>query len=455
MKRIAWVIATAILFLAVTLSVTASGKSETTQPAQTQVTLLFWPGPESQAMQKVIDAYNSGQGKTDGVTVKQLLFSRQGFFDKELTDLAAASTQFDLNLVTTYTLGSYAPYQSPIGSYVSPSALNMFIPSALDTLKYKDSLYGIPTDISLHFLYYRTDLINKLMSDANWQAKYSQIAQSVLGRTLQPKDPANWDWYDYLATTMFFTKSINPESPVPYGTVLQLKNIIFNIMIWDDVLLSNGGNWLDAQGQPSIDSTAARQSLEIYQLIIDKKATPPGSINYEFPGTNEAFGSGQAATAMQWNAAWPILNDPKQSPQVAGKVGIAPIPAGEAGHKTHIHSLGIGLNAASKNKEAAGKFLTYLGSESAMQTYAEAGGTPPVSSVLTGMASSRPDFAKVAEYVDKYGFVEAGGTAPWAVPVYQILSDEFSAVWGGQTSIQAALSAAQSRMIAQINKTGQ
>ncbi|MGA8658209.1 MAG: hypothetical protein WB586_18865 [Chthoniobacterales bacterium] len=31
-------------------------------------------------MQKAIDANNTGPGKRDGVSVKQLLFSRQGYF---------------------------------------------------------------------------------------------------------------------------------------------------------------------------------------------------------------------------------------------------------------------------------------------------------------------------------------------------------------------------------------
>ena len=31
--------------------------------AQETVTLLFWPGPESEAMQEVIDAFNTGPGQ--------------------------------------------------------------------------------------------------------------------------------------------------------------------------------------------------------------------------------------------------------------------------------------------------------------------------------------------------------------------------------------------------------
>ena len=83
--------------------------------AQETVTLLFWPGPESDAMQAVVDAYNEGPGAEAGVEVEQLLFSRQGYFEKELADLAAGSTEFDLALVTTYTLGRYAPYLEPSG----------------------------------------------------------------------------------------------------------------------------------------------------------------------------------------------------------------------------------------------------------------------------------------------------------------------------------------------------
>ena len=419
--------------------------------AQENVTLLFWPGPESNAMQKVIDAYNAGPGKQDGVHVKQLLYSRQGFFDKELSDLSAGSKAFDLNLVTTYTLGQYAPYLTPIDSYIQGDPTKDFLPAALKSLNFDGKQYGVPSDVSLHFLYYRSDLIQKLMSDSAWQTKYGDISEKYLGTRLQPKDPQNWDWNDYIATSLFFTKSINSDSPTQYGTALQLKNLIFNIMIWDDVLVSNGGNWLDSQGNVTIDSPAAKRALQIYQTIIDNKAAPPGSLNYEFPESNQAFMNDQVATMLQWNAAFATLNDPKQAPKVAGKVGIAPPPAGEAGHATHVHSLGIGMNAASTHKEAAAKFLNYLLTADAMKIYADAGGSPPVASVLNSMAAQRPDFAKMAEYLDKYGYVIRGGTAAYAVPAYTVLADQFSAVWSGQKSIDAALSDAATKLKALVN----
>ena len=117
--------------------------------ASAEVTLLFWPGPESEAMQKVIDAYNAGPGK--GAEVKQLLFSRQGYFDKEIADLAAGSKEFDLALVTTYTLGRYAPFLEPVGGKLPPDTKQRFAPVALDSLAFQGQQFGVPTDISLHF----------------------------------------------------------------------------------------------------------------------------------------------------------------------------------------------------------------------------------------------------------------------------------------------------------------
>lgn len=413
-----------------------------------EVTLLFWPGPESEAMQKVLDAYNAGPGQADGVTVKQLLFSRQGYFEKEQADLAAGSSEFDLALVTTYTLGRYAPYLDPID--VPADAKAAFAPVSLQSLTLDGKLYGVPTDISVHFLYYRKDLVDRLLSDPEWQKRYAAIAKEKLGKEMQPKAPDDWSWDDWIAAALFFSAADNPDSPTRFGTVLQMKNLIFNIMLWQATLVSNGGDWLGADGKPAIDGPAARTGLQVYKTLIDAKATPPGSISYEYPEANAAFQAGQAATMLQWNAAFNELNDPAKSPTVAGKVGLAPLPAGSAGHKSHVHSLGIGLNTASKNKADAGKVLAWLATKDAMTVYAQAGGTPPVPEILKAMASARPEFPLVGDFVDRYGFVVTGGTAAYAVPVYEVLAEKFSAFWAGQLDLDTALKQAAEGMADRI-----
>ena len=415
------------------------------------VTLLFWP-PENENMQVVIDAYNEGPGAEAGVFVDQLVFSRQGYFDKELADLAAGSTEFDLALITTYTLGRFAPYLEPIGECVSDEVGETMLEASLDSMRFDGNLYGIPTDVSLHFMYFRQDLIDDLLADDDAQERFRAISEEHLGTAMDPKPPGEWTWDDYMATTLYFTQAINPDSPTRFGTVLQLRNLIFNIMLWQNILVSEGGNWMDAEGNVTIDTPEARRALEVYQRLIEANATPPGSINYEYAEANEAFRSGQAATMLQWNAAFNQLNNSEESPQVAGNIGLAPPPAGAEGNATHVHSLGIGMNVASEHKEAACDFLSYLGTEEAMEIYAGVGGIPPVSSVLVGRAEERPEFENTADYLQEHGFVIEGGTADYAVNVYEVLAEEFSGVWAGQQSIDEALASAQQRVEEIVNE---
>ena len=443
MKKIFALCAVSVVLV---LPLGAGGGPESADEVREPVTFLFWPGPESEAMQKVIDHYNAGPGAADGVEVNLLLFSRQGFFDKLLADLAAGSSEFDLNLITTYSLGRYAPYLSSISPYITSNPSDTFIPAALDSLAFSGEQYGVPTDVSLHFTFYRRDLIDQLLSDPAQKSRYAEISRKYLGAASEPADPQEWNWDDYAAAALFFTRSINPDSPTEYGTVLQLKNLIFNIMIWQSTMVSNGGNWMSDDGTITINSPAARRGLEVYQTIIDAGATPPGSLNYEFAETNEALRSGQAASALQWNAAYSTLKDPEQSPAVADLLEAAPLPAGSEGHRTHVHSLGVGMNASGERKEAAGRFVNYLFTQQAMRIYAEAGGSPPVMPVMEALRDRRPDFPLMARFLEEYAYVVNGGTAAYAVPVYEIMAEEFSAVWAGDQTIEQALSAAETRM---------
>ena len=60
----------------------------------------------------------------------------------------------------------------------------------------------------------------------------------------------------------------------------------------------------------TVDSPAYRTALELYKKLYDAGASPKDSLSYEYAETNAAFGSGQAATALQWNAAAADLTDP-------------------------------------------------------------------------------------------------------------------------------------------------
>lgn len=412
--------------------------------AQAEVTVLGWPGgPEEAGLRKVAEAYNAKAADAD--KVKLIFFNRDGFFDKLAADLAAGSTDFDVNLLATYALGRYAPFMEPLT--LPASAKDTFSDKVLATMQYDGKQYGIPTDLSLHFMYYRSDLMEKLLSDAEWKKTYGEISQKYLGKTMEPKDPDSWTWEDWMATALFFTKSINKESPTRYGTVLQMKNLLFNMMVWHSAAKAQGGDWMDASGTITVDSPAYRTALEIYKKLYDDGASPKDSTTYEFAEANAAFGAGQAATMLQWNAAFADLDNKEKTPAVAGKIGTVAPPTGPAGRFTHIHGLGLGLNKASTHKEEAKKFLDWLATPEAMTIYALGGGSPALTeTVVAGVVKERPDLKKLGEFAGSYGFVMTGGTAAKALQVYELQAKEFTAYWSGEKSLDEALAATKAGM---------
>lgn len=404
------------------------------------VSMVYWPGPESEAMQKVVEYWNSTKGKELGIQVEIINFSREGFWTKQETLLAAHSSAVDIVFVATYILGRLSPHLVPLeGFNLDPS---VFIASALDSMSYENMLYGLPLDVSNHFLYYREDLLNELLTNEEWKERYAELSEKYVGVRLSPKTPEKWDWNDYKAMAIFFTKKYNPDSPTEYGNVLQMKNLVYNIMIWNDVLWSMGGTWFDENGEFNIETEEAKKAALLYKDLYDMGTVPPGVTTYEFGEANEAFKTGKAFMMLQWSAAYHILTDPKTSPLVWDKVGIAPVPGPKP--STHVHSLGVALSKYSKKKDAALKFLSFLSTREAMQMYAENGGIPPVEPVLISLGDKRPEFPKIAEHVKKYGFVESTGGE--TMSILQILSDKLTAIWTGGLSVEEGLSQAQSEV---------
>lgn len=412
-----------------------------TSAAFADITILAWPGePSESAFRKVLDLYNTTEGAKNNSKASVIYFSQQGFKEKMLADVAAGSKEFDVMLTSTYDVGLYAPFMTPIDDLITDNVYEVISKNAIETQKFEGKTYGIPTDLSLHFLYYRKDLIDQLNSDPAWKAKYEEISEKILGKKLSPKPADQWDWDDYIAAALFFTKSINPDSPTRYGTVLQMKNLLFNIMLWQGTAASYGGDWRDKDGNITIDSPAYRRGLEIYKTIVDNEATPGDSSTYEYGEANSVFGAGQVAFMVHWNAAVPEFNDEAKYPAVAGKFGLTHEPAGTEGPKTHFHSLGLGLNKNSEKQDEAKAFLAWLAGADAMKLYAKEGGSPPLAEgPMAEIAGDRPEMLLMGEHAAKYGFVMDGATSAKALGIYTNQAENFTGYWTDEIDLDTAI----------------
>jgi multiple sugar transport system substrate-binding protein len=396
--------------------------------AATTVKMVLWPGPEGDAMQKVVDEYNASQGKKDGVTVKMILLSRDNTFAKEAALMKAKSSEYDIYFTASYLVGQHAAYLSDLKGVKD----SLYLKASVNSLKVAGKQKALPLDTSLHFMYYRKDLVASLSANA---AKYTSIAKEVLGKDLKPNsDPSTWSWDDALATAAFFTQKYNPASPTKYGYALPAKNLLYNTMIWNDVLWGLGGNWLK-NGKPNLNTPTGKAAIDVYNTIYTKGLTSPESSQWEYAETNSALTSGNAAMALQWNAAYSELST---TGATKDQVGIAAPPG--KGARTHVHALAVGLNKYSKNQAGSAKWMAYLATVPAMKAYANAGGVPSMPSILTGMVAKNASFANIIEYAGKYGYSESAGAREF--DIYAALAEVLSPAWSGQkTSSEVAAAA--------------
>jgi multiple sugar transport system substrate-binding protein len=423
-----------ILTVAIATGALFTGMTVLPAQAATEVKMILWPGPEGEAMQKVVDAYNEGQGKKDGVVVKQVLLSRDNTFAKEAALMKAKSSEYDVYFTASYLVGQHAPYLSELKGIND----KVYLKASIDGLKVNKKQMALPLDTSLHFMYYRTDLVSSLSSAAN-TAKYKQISKTVLGKELMPNtDPETWNWDDALATAAFFTQKYNPESPTKYGYALPAKNLLYNTMIWNDVLWGLGGNWF-TKGKPSINTAAGKAAIDVYRTIYTKELTSPDSSQWEYAETNAALTSGNAMMGLQWNAAYSELSS---TGSTKDKVGIA-VPPGK-GQRTHVHALAVGVNKYSKNQAAAQKWMKHLSTVKAMENYAAAGGVPSMPKILNTMVSTNASFANIITYAGKYGYAEAGG--PREFDIYAKLAEVLSPAWVGQKTAEEVAGAADAAL---------
>jgi multiple sugar transport system substrate-binding protein len=411
----------------------------------TTVKMVLWPGPEGDAMQKVVDAWNANQGAAQKIKVHMILLSRDDTFARETTEIATQSSSVDIYFVASYNVNFYQQGLDPIDN-LGINEANYFAP-VVNGLKIGGKLYALPLDVSNHFLYYRKDLIDELLRSDKLKAKYRTISAQVLGAEREPKPANEWDTNDYLAMSAYFSRVTNPDSPTKYGTALQLKTAVFNITLWDDLLWGLGGAWTGADGRANLVTPEAQKAMNVYKTIYENHWTSPDSAEWEYSETNSALKINDAAFAIQWSAAYAELTNPKLSPTIADKIAVAPVPGNP--HATHVHALAIGLNKYSANKKAADVWMKYLAMPEAMDAYAKAGGIPSMPAVLADNVVLNPAFTAILANAGKYGY-----SPPLFAGTFTAMSQIIEALspgWVGLSSIDDAVADANAKLQTQLD----
>ena len=233
--------------------------------------------------------------------------------------------------------------------------------------------YGLPRDLNVTALYY-----NKAMFDAAGL----------------PYPDETWTWDKLVEVGKQLTLDADgngqPEQWGFYTETTDMENY------WSELVWQNGGEIIsDDRTQTLLGSDEAVGGLQFLQdLIWTHKIMPPADIVLQI---GDAFEQGLAA--MESNGSWLVPTH-----LAAGiDLGIAPLPAGQAGQATSVNPTGAVVSASSRNPEAAWAFVSWLVGPEAQEMLMQSKAALPVDkSVLEGSYSSAfpgsDVFAQALEY---------------------------------------------------------
>ena len=148
-----------------------------------------------------------------------------------------------------------------------------------------------------------------------------------------------------------------------------------NMVLWTNLFLDYGGEFLDARGNILTDGPEAIEATKVYQHLLTKTA-PPGVAGFNWMESMASLTQGRAAMWIDADGWAPPIEDPNAS-RVVGKIGYSVVPAGPKGQFSATYGDGIGIAQASTKKEAAYLYCQWAVSKTMGARLLQAGGGVP------------------------------------------------------------------------------
>ena len=237
------------------------------------------------------------------------LFTRGGL-KEGAWDLAFIVTDWLADAVHERSLRDLTPWlhKDPVPGYPEGWA-----PSLTGMQRFGDAVYGLPYHDGPECLIYRRDLF----ADPAEQTRFSERFGYPLAV------PSTWQEFEDVAH--FFTR----PSDGLYGTVFAAfpdgHNTVYDFCLQ---LWSRGGELIDDQGHPTLDTPQAAAALDFYRrLVNDRGATPPGQEAIDSVKSGKLFASGAVAMMVNWFGFAAVCEQP--GCPVKGKTSVTTLPSDE------------------------------------------------------------------------------------------------------------------------------
>lgn len=238
-----------------------------------------------------------------------------------------------------------------------------FVPAALNSVSYRNDVWGVPWYTDLGILYYRKDLLA--------QNGYSY-------------PPTTWDDLSTMAQT------IQNKTFIKHGYVFQGGNYEGGVANACEFIWNAGGQILfgdlsiNGEGDQAplltINSEEAIAGLQAAQQLVEDRVSPANIYTYKEAESLRDFKNGDAIFMRSWPGAYRQVLA-KDSPIKAEALGVAALPVRNRDNQSYSclggWNLMVSATATEEEQAAAWTFIQFLTDEAQQRTLAQIGGHLP------------------------------------------------------------------------------
>jgi len=379
-----------------------------------------------------------------GTKLKFITLSENQARAKITMSTAMGGSEFDVVMISNFETPQWAKdgWLLNLSDYAKKTPgydENDFISSLRDSLSYEGNMYSVPFYGESSFLMYRKDLFEQaginVNQDPNYQPTWQEVGQ----------------WADKLKTDD--RAGICLRGKPGWGEVLAPLDTVINTF---------GGRWFDDQWNAQLNSPEVRKAVNFYVDLV-KRSGELGAASTGFQECANLFGQGQTAMWYDATSAVSVLEDPKEYPDLVGKIGYLPAPIVEKPNSGWLYTWSLGIPKGAKNPDGAWKFISWMTSKDYMKLVGEKLGwarVPPGS--RTSTYTDLPEYEAISKSYGPLTLQSIKNATPnrptvqpvpytgiqfVGIPEFQDLgtrvSQQISAAIAGQKSVDDALAQAQ------------
>ncbi|UYG06974.1 ABC transporter substrate-binding protein [Halomonas sp. M4R1S46] len=290
--------------------------------------------------------------------------------------LGSGSGDIDVLMVDIVWPGMLDDHLVDLSEYLPEDATEGFFPALVDNNTVDGRLVAMPWFTDAGLLYYRKDLLEQYGHEVpeTWQ-QLTDIATDIQAAE---REAGNDDFWGFSFQGRAY------------------EGLTCNALEW--VASHGGGTLVDDEGEVTIDNPRAAAALDLAASWVGS-ISPEGALNHTEEETRGIFQSGNALFLRNWPYVWSLANG--EGSEVAGKVGMAPLPHGPEGEaKATLGGWNFAVSRYSEHPELAADLVAFITSREQQKAHAIQMGMNPTIEALyqdEEVLASNPSMSELYE----------------------------------------------------------